>query len=115
MEGTLEDRGTGNKGADDRDRNRSWQESAVCNRAGGVMTRPVDRGDLGYVVACHNYLGPALYYQVVGFDAEMSKVQLVGIEGSMIVVPFAEIRVLKSSQNAQMFGGRLVMKNERLR
>ena len=115
VEGTLEDRGNGNKETDDRDWNRSYQESAVCSRAGGVRTRPVDRGDLGYAIACNNYLGPTLYYQAVGFDAEMSKVQLVGIKGSMIVVPFAEICVLNISQNIQMFGSWLVMKNERLR
>ena len=46
----------------------------MCNRAGGMRMRPVDRGDLGYVIAFHNYLGHGLYYQVVGFDAEMSKV-----------------------------------------
>ena len=110
-----EDRGSGSEGTDDRNRKRSCQESDVCNCAGGVRTRPVDCGDPGYVIACHSHLGPALYYQVVGFDLKMRKVQLVGIEGRMIVVPFAEIRVLKSSQNAQMFGSRLVMKNERLR
>ena len=87
----------------------------MCNRAGGLRTRPVDCGNLGYAIVCHNYLGQALYYQIVGFDLKMSKVQLMRTEGRMIMVPFAEIRVLKISKDAQMFGGRLVMKNERPR